>query len=91
VGPQCGTVCAVTDSGKDIASWATAAGPSATGHDGSKPSTTVPHDAKICCLYKAEIQPKMSYNSKKERGGGRGEGSEEEVVKVRSSAGCSSR
>jgi hypothetical protein len=38
----------------------------------------VPHDAKICCLYKAEIQPKMSYNSKKER-----EGEEEKGVRRR--------
>jgi hypothetical protein len=43
-------------------------------------------------LYNNEIQPKCYNNlKKKEKRGGRGERSEEEVVKVRSSAGFSSR
>jgi hypothetical protein len=51
---------AMWDGHRDILSWATSAGPSATDHGGSRPATTVPHGARICCLYKVEIQPKMS-------------------------------
>jgi hypothetical protein len=28
------------------------------GHGGSRPATAVAHDARICCLYNTEIQPK---------------------------------
>jgi hypothetical protein len=51
---------AVTDGGRDIPPWATVAGPSAMGHSSGRPATAVPHDARNCCLYNVEIQPKMS-------------------------------
>jgi hypothetical protein len=61
------------------------------GHSGGRPATAVPHDARNCCLYNVEIQPKNVIIIRKKKSGRRGEGSEEEVVKVRSSVGFSSR
>jgi hypothetical protein len=77
---------------RDKTSWPTAVGAARSGPLAWARHSVVRHGVKSLAAY---ITPKFSRkchnNSKKEKRGGRGEGGEEEVVKVRSSAGFSSR
>jgi hypothetical protein len=78
---------AVTHDVRNIASCATTLCPSAVGHGGSRPAGAVPRRWHLTAYITPKFSRKCHNNSKKRKRGERGEGSEEEVVKVRSSAG----